>query len=344
MSGNGVGRMKIDWLFVVTRACQVCKFLINYITCKSKRQKLIITKTEESVFHSSYGVNVERSKSFRSVKGTKIFVPFLNMSLFLLRAICGMIGIVCNVQMLYTCFKDNKKRALVASQFVAEVTIIAVNIVEAWKEHSQDIIWVAHPENCFPFYKLVTIFATFFSCGNLLVMVALKSRGPVSESEKEEFLTKLLLLPGIFLAAVGSGSVWWFSCFSQDNESAANLITVSAFILLLVMTVLVFVAWQTRLDHGSHKLSCLCDCFLEDFGTVLFVVLFTMCIGALTIHISIPLGCNSVETRLFQITEKALYMFVVNYTVGIAMPLAFMDLNESSYQEKDKKEIKVMVV
>ena len=277
----------------------------------------------------------ERDKNFRSV---------LNMSLFLLTAICGILGIFCNVQMLYTCFKDNKKRALVASQFVAEVTIIAVNIVEAWKEHSQDIIWVAHPENCFPFYKLVTIFATFFSCGNLLVMVALKSRGPVSESEKEEFLTKLLLLPGIFLAAVGSGSVWWFSCFSQDNESAANLITVSAFIFLLVMTVLVFVAWQTRLDHGSHKLSCLCDCFLEDFGTVLFVVLFTMCIGALTIHISIPLGCNSVETRLFQITEKALYMFVVNYTVGIAMPLAFMDLNESSYQEKDKKEIKVMVV
>ena len=266
------------------------------------------------------------------------------MFLFLLTAICGILGILCNVRMLCTCFKDNTKRALVASQFIAQVTIIAVNIVETWKEHSQDIIWIAHPENCFPFYKLVTIFATFFSCGNLLVMVALKSRGPVSESEKEEFLTKLLLLPGIFLAAVGSGSVWWFSCFSQDNDSATNLITVSVFILLLIMTILVFAAWQTRLDHEGQKLSSLFDCFREYFGTVLFVMLFTMCIGTLTIHISIPLGYDSLLTSVSQMSDEALYMFIMNYTVGIAMPLIVVDLNESSYQQKDKEETKVMIV
>ena len=266
------------------------------------------------------------------------------MFLFLLTAICGILGIFCNVRMLYTCFKDNRKRAFVASQFVAHVTINAVNSVKAWKEYSQDTIWIAHPENCFPFYKLVTIFATFFSCGNLLVMVALKSRGPVSEREKVEFLTELLLLPEIFLAAVGSGSVWWFSCFSNYIDSGAHLIAVSVFILLLIMTVLVFVAWQTRLDHASHNLSSLFDCFREHFGTVLFVMLLTMCIGALTIHISIPLGFDSVVTRLFQMSDKALYMFIMNYAVGIAMPLTIVDLNESSYQQKDKKEIKVMVV
>ena len=246
--------------------------------------------------------------------------------------------------MLCTCFKDNTKRALVASQFIAQVTIIAVNIVEAWREHSQDILWMVDPENCFSFYKLVTTFATFFSCGNLLVMVALKSRGPVSENEKEEFLTKLLLLPGIFLAAVGSGSVWWFSCFSQDNDSGANLISVSVFILLLVMTVLVFVAWQTRLDHERQKLSSLFDCFREYFGTVLFVMLFTMCIGALTIHISIPPGYDSLLTRVSQMSDEAIYMFIVSYTVGIAIPFIVVDLNGSSYQQKDKEEIKVMIV
>ena len=266
------------------------------------------------------------------------------MFFFLLTAICGILGIFCNMRMLCTCFKDNTKRALVASQFIAQVTIIAVNIVETWKEHSQDIIWIAHPENCFPFYKLVTIFATFFSCGNLLVMVALKSRGPVSESEKEEFLTKLLLLPGIFLAAVGSGSVWWFSCFSQDNDSSANLITVSVFILLLIMTILVFAAWQTRLDHEGQKLFSLFDCFREYFGTVLFVMLFTMCIGTLTIHISIPFGYDSLLTRVSQMSDEALYMFIMNYTVGIAMPLIVVDLDESSYQQKGKEETKVMIV
>ena len=266
------------------------------------------------------------------------------MFLFLVTAICGILGIFCNVRMLCTCFKDNTKRALVASQFLAQVTIIAVNIVETWKEHSQDIIWMAHPENCFPLYKLVTIFATFFSCGNLLLMVALKSRGPFSESEKEELLTELLLLPGIFLAAVGSGSVWWLSCFSQDNDSGTNLITVSVFILLLIMTILVFAAWQTRVDHEGHKLSSLFDCFREDFGTVLFVMLFTMCIGALTIHISIPSGYDSPLTRVSQMSDEAVYMFIMNYTVGIAMPLTVVDLNESSYQQKDKKETKVMIV
>ena len=329
---------------MITRAYHVRKFLSNRLYCiqeqttKTNNNKngkisksLIIKRQSRKIQKLSF---CEREKSFRSD---------VNMSLFLLTAICGILGIFCNVQMLYTCFKDNKKRALVASQFVAQVTIIAVNIVEAWKEYSQDTIWIGHLENCFPFYKLVTIFATFFSCGNLLVMVALRSRGPVLESEKEEFLIKLSLLPGIFLAAVGSGSVWWFSCFSQD-DSGTRVITLSVVILLLIMTVLVFVARQTRLDHASHKLSSLCDCFREDFGTVLFVVLFTMCIGALTIRISVLPGCDSVETTMFHISEKASYMFMMNYTVGIAVPLAFMILNESSYQQKDKREIKVMVV
>ena len=266
------------------------------------------------------------------------FVCFLAIT-----AVCSLLGICCNVWMLCSCC-FNAKRPLVVCQFVAQVMILAVNIVETWNE--LDNKWTGQEESCLTFYKLVLTFATFFSCGNLLaiMMTAIRSGSDPSVSRARESIP--ILLAGVVLSFLSSGIVWWYSCFTLERESRAQL-AVSGLILVEAVAVLVFMVWRTRdLDHTTPKTiwtSSLLDCLCEKFETVLFVVLFLMCFGIMTTQISQPPVCESVQTRAKRAGEKALFLLIMNFTAGIAMPLTVMGLNESRC-EKEIEEMKVVIM
>jgi len=172
-------------------------------------------------------------------------------------------------------------------------------------------------------------------------MVAIES-GHSAGHQYGESLPKQLLSAAFLLAVFGSGNIWWSSCFNQEIATA---IPTSAFILVSTIAVLVFVAWRTQLDHTnltnySPKPCSLFDCFKAKCEFVLFVVLFLVCVGVMTIQISRSSLCESDQARA---AEKIRYLIIMNFNAGIALPLAVTDLTDSSYEDNNE-EMKVYII
>lgn len=270
------------------------------------------------------------------------------IGIFVITTLCSLGGLYLNTRMLLIYVSADKvrnavlqqRRPLVVCQFVAQVTMLVVNSVEASNE--LDVISIQHRESCFAFYKVISTFATFFSCGNLLVMVAIES-GHSMGHQYGESLSKQLLSAAFTLAVIGSGIICWSSCFNQ--EIATLIPTTALFILVSAIAVLVFVAWRTQPDHTnlknySPKPCSLFDCFKAKCEFVLFVVLFLVGVGVMTVLISRSSLCESDQARA---NEKIHYLIIMNFTAGIAMPLAVTDLTDSSYEDENE-EMKVFII
>lgn len=268
------------------------------------------------------------------------------IGVFVITTTCSLGGLWLNTRMLLICISEKarnavlqQRRPLVVCQFVAQVTMLIVNSLEASNE--LDVISIQHRDSCFAFYKVISTFATFFSCGNLLAMVAIES-GHSAGHQYGESLPKQLLSAAFLLAVFGFGNIWWSSCFNQEIATA---IPTSAFILVSTIAVLVFVAWRTQLDHTnltnySPKPCSLFDCFKAKCEFVLFVVLFLVCVGVMTIQISRSSLCESDQARA---AEKIRYLIIMNFNAGIALPLAVTDLTDSSYEDNNE-EMKVYII
>lgn len=288
--------------------------------------------------NSRYWCIVRKHRTPPQREVTKGLSPIMSLLCYVVvLAVCSLVALCFNVRMLLSGFSDKTKqsrRLLVICQFVTQVTMLAVNMVEAWTE--LDEISIQHEEPCFAFYKLVSTFAAFFSGGILLALVAVESDH--SESyQNQEALPQLLASAALALGFVGSGITWLHSCFSQEFASA---VTVSAFILVSAIAVLLFVAWKTRPDRTAPRTSPLLSRLKKNGEIVLFVIFFLVCVGVMTSQISRPSLCESEQARA---GDKVFYLFIMNYTVGIVMPVAVIDLNDSSYI-KENEEMKVELI
>ena len=253
--------------------------------------------------------------------------------MLLATALCSLVGLCLNLRMLLSSFRGKPRLSqflqardsFVVSQFVAQVTLLVVNSVEAWSE--LDVVTIRHNGSCFAFYNVVSTFAIFFSGGNLLAMVAFYSSYTRSY-QYQELLAKYLPLAAPALGFLGSGIIWWFSCFSQEFASE---VIVTAFILAATIAVL-FIAWRTRRYHKTPE-----STKTVLFETVLLVLVFLMCVGVMTIRISrLPLCMAGDQARVH---EKLSYLLIMNYSVGIAIPLTVTDMNDMIYTDKIKVEI-----
>lgn len=258
--------------------------------------------------------------------------------MLLATTLCNLVGLCLNMRMLLSSFKGKPRLSFlqarelfVVSQFVAQVTVLVVNSVEAWSE--LDVVTIRRDESCFALYNVVSTFAIFFSGGNLLAMVAFDSSDTVSY-QYQELLPEHLVLAAPALGFLGLGIIWWLSCYSLEFASPEMFVT--AFILAATIAVLLFTAWRTRRYHKAPKnpSEATKTVLLE---TVLLVVVFLMCIGVMTIRISrLPLCMAGDQARAH---EKLSYLLVMNYSVGIAIPLTVTDMNDVIYTDKIKVEI-----
>lgn len=268
------------------------------------------------------------------------------MPIFLATVVCGLASLYLNVRMLMTCFRDEgrhpslrQRRALVKSMFVVQITVLAMNTTEARTE--LELLSLRHEESCFPVYQMVSTFGLFFSGAILLVMLVIGS----SDAEGywyQEVLPRHLVLATMTVGFLGSGYVRWYCCFTSESASE---ITFSAFLFVCTIAGLVLVVWITCLHIASRKAasgaaSSLLKVFKEHCETVIFVVAYFIFAAMMTARISrLPL-CLSGQIRAY---EKSWYLFIVNFAVGIAMPLKVTDLNDSGYQEGSGKSI-VMII
>lgn len=250
-------------------------------------------------------------------------------------------GVFFNLRMLLSCYKNKTKYTslrkiwtLAICLIVYQVSILAMNTVGAWKELEVK----QHEGHCSAIYLLVSTFMTFFVGGNLMVIVAIESRDPMANRNRElfptcELLTTALLSLGISLFVM----IRWYSSCHQDF--AFHLMVFSVIVAITIIVFLLFVASGSclQLDHTTPKpqklktsLPNLCT---KSKGSLIFVALFLMCIGAAVTQYSSP-----------QAFQPVLYLLIMNATVGIALPLAFNDLIYSSSEVENETKIAVISI
>ena len=130
------------------------------------------------------------------------------------------------------------------------------------------------------------------------------------------------------VGCVISGILSWFSCFCQDCTSYAVF---KVLISLLSFALVSLVAWKTYkhirdVEHTAPSMRICCD----KKG-----ILYLACYGVMVTILCLSLYQNLEETKL---DKKALYLFAVNFIVGIVLPVSFKDLIDSNFEEQTCKE------
>lgn len=138
-----------------------------------------------------------------------IFLAFIHLS-----------AVVGNLQMLLSCFKDEKKysflqrgRMFLIIQWVCQVTILVADTVESWK------VFASHLKKSCNIFRVLSLSVLFFQACNLLAIVTIVLETPVKRGNRE-FSTKLKIFAVLALGlTAGSVTMWWYNCFSSESFS-----------------------------------------------------------------------------------------------------------------------------
>ena len=250
-------------------------------------------------------------------------------------AVLDLVGIYFGTQMMLSCFQDKAKypllqkyRLIVTCQFAFQATILVANTVEAWNGLEN----FEHEKSPCGVISLVRISAIFFVICNGVAMCVTHFH-PAVLNVKRELSPNQVMAPTLMAGFVISVAWSCFSCFCQECASYAVF---TRGIWLLLVAVVVFVAWRTLRyysfgENVTSKASpsvktwrpWVCcgekDVFLSACYTVLLVLLSLYCYQKLQ------------ETS--KLHEQAIYLFALNFAVGIVFPVCFRDFINSNYED-----------
>ena len=246
-------------------------------------------------------------------------------------AVLDLVGIYFGTQMMLSCFRDKAKypllqkyRFIVTCQVAFQATILVANTVEAWNglENEKSPCGVI---------SLLRISAIFFVICNGVAMCVIHYHPAVLN---RELSPNQVMAPNL-MAGFATSVAWsCFSCFCQDCASYAVF---TRCIWLLLVAAVMFVAWRTLryYSFGEHVISnaspsvkirrpWVCcdkkDVFVVASHVVMVVLLSLYCYQKL------------VETS--KLHEEAIYLFALNFVVGMVFPVCFRDFISWNYDEE----------
>ena len=239
------------------------------------------------------------------------------------------VGVLSNLQMLSNCYKNKasntfleERWTVVFCQAVYQVFVLVTNTVSSWTgfnalcgEHDCD--------HCNGMYTSVATFMVFSVSGSLAFFANEPRSVPCRKRELiPSYATNTTAVLALVLAAFVT-----IRCrlnrFCEDTLfylMAINLITTVTIVLLLHVA---FGSCKPQLDAAAPKVSWIKFC-VKNKGTALFVALFIACFGVMLTF------------------QKVLNLLLLNAAVGIALPMAFNDLNGSGCETE--KEIGGLVI
>ena len=239
------------------------------------------------------------------------------------------VGVLSNLQMLSNCYKKKasntfleERWTVVFCQAVYQVFVLVTNTVSSWTgfnalcgEHDCD--------HCNGMSTSVATFMVFFVSGSLAFFANEPRSVPCRKRELiPSYATNTTAVLALVLAAFVT-----IRCrlnrFCEDTLfylMAINLITTVTIVLLLHVA---FGSCKPQLDAAAPKVSWIKFC-VKNKGTALFVALFIACFGVMLTF------------------QKVLNLLLLNAAVGIALPMAFNDLNGSGCETE--KEIGGLVI
>jgi len=236
-------------------------------------------------------------------------------------------GIHFNIRMLLSCFKNDRKLAFlqkykpfVICQFVYQVSVLAMNTIEAWSG-----VDVQHDDSC-GFFKTSSISVHIFLVSNFAAVPIIAAYHPIVY-KNQELSPKLLILAPVFVGVSGSAFLWWYSCLLHEGESQTVAIAM-IFLAVLLLLLLVTAIKYTQLDQTSakQKAALLRDSVKEQRKVWFVAAWLLICCAVVVALRSLPWPSLK-ESKIF-------CLFMLNSVVGIAMPVAFNCLFESIHDEE----------
>ena len=245
-------------------------------------------------------------------------------------------GIIFNLRMLRSCFKDKTKyrflqkcRALTICQCACQVTILLADGIESWKGLE------TQPRESCNVFRVLSSSTLFFQGCNLMAILIIFFDQPTSHGASE-LCSKLKMSAALFLGFTGSAMIWWYSCFAQEFffQMAIRVILVVS----VTFVVLLF-AWDARnnihnqLEDATQEASAMKTCsllwkvFKEDRRPLLFI---TLLLVFLVVILSWSPRSAENEAR-----KDILYSVITRFVVGIVLPVTFTDLIELSDEEEN---------
>ena len=238
-------------------------------------------------------------------------------------------GVYFNMRMLLSCFKSDTKRGflqtyrpLVIYQFIYQVSVLALNTIEAW----DDLLHVQHDGFC-NYFKISSISINIFLVSNFAGMLFIATFYPVVY--KNQYLSPvLLMLVPLCLGIIGSAVFWWCSCFLHLFE-----LQVVAIIFCAVFLILLLVNWKkytqvTQLDQTDANLKTRS---LLRYNLILLKENKKACFLGTWIFIGCGVVVSPVQARGIlsgsSLEEFDMFLMVMmNVIVGICLPIALTQM------------------
>ena len=248
----------------------------------------------------------------------------------LLITVLGLVGVFFNLQMLFTSSKTKAKHhniwTLVICQFVYHVSVLFMNTVDAWRR-----LHVQQEEYCSAVYLLISTFMIFCVAGNLMAVLTVDFRSPVTYQSRELFPTcELFTTAALALGFALSIILRWYACFSEQfafHAMVFSVIIVVTFVVLLLLAHRVYQTTSLTTKPLPMPKASLPSRLKKNKGIVLFVALFFMCIVISVTELVSP-----------QAFLAPCFLLITNAAVGIALPLTVNDfVNSNSELESDMK-------
>jgi len=216
-------------------------------------------------------------------------------------------------------------------QVACQATILVMDVVESWNGFD-----VQAKKSCNVFRVLSIIMMLIQSC-NITAIMIIYFDYYMAYQNRELLSSKVKIAVAVSLGIIGSIMIWWYSCGYQQILSlkAVRVMCVAsvAFVVFVLGTALrdnIHDLPEDMTTEASTKTSPLLWTVLkEDKTPVSFIALLLISFVVILTDVA----------RLSLYFKEILWLLIIRFAVGIILPSIFCDIINSSYEERNKRNV-----
>ena len=278
-------------------------------------------------------------------------ITAVNTSYLILMAL-HLVGVLFNIRMLASCFKDkashtilHKSWPLMVWQCILQLTLLVLNADEVARAFSEQ-----EQEWCRTKRILVTSVGLFMIY-NVLAILAVED--PSIVCLKRELSPKAAMKGTLTAGVITCGILFWVGAVSSSAPCVSHIASTFASALMILFLLMLVFRICTQADHSmksSTAETSLLLSFTRKCKTAVFLTAFValVCTALAIVQLlSTVVSCVSVVNSFYTqenyaefwpgvgFLQKIFYLNIIWLAVGIALPVTFRQLIDSSVDVKE---------
>ena len=278
-------------------------------------------------------------------------ITAVNTSYLILMAL-HLVGVLFNIRMLASCFKDkashtilHKSWPLMVWQCILQLTLLVLNADEVARAFSEQ-----EQEGCRTKRILVTSVGLFMIY-NVLAILAVED--PSIVCLKRELSPKAAMKGTLTAGVITCGILFWVGAVSSSAPCVSHIASTFASALMILFLLMLVFRICTQADHSmksSTVETSLLLSFTRKCKTAVFLTAFAalVCTALAIVQLlSTVVSCVSVVNSFYTqenyaefwpgvgFLHKIFYLNIIWLAVGIALPVTFRQLIDSSVDIKE---------